>query len=499
MADHSIHPPENGPSQELEGPLSATSVEQVTIDKLPDTALLEIFNFCKVDTDVAPLGNYLSLWHWPPRWKTLSQVCRKWRRVVFGSPLRLDIGIICTEKTPISTLLEVWPTLPIIVMCLPWRMVREEGVENLVAVLKHRDRISRIYILTHVSPSQKLVAAMEGPFPMLTLFHLTSTDRSLQALPETFLGGSAPCLRSVLVWGIPFPKLPEFALSATHITELDLLDVLYNQDSGYFSPEVMATCMATLCNLESLSFGIRSLYSSPDRSSSPPPTRAVLPALTRLYFKGSSEYFNDLVARIETPVLKCLTLTFFKDTISHTRRFHDFIERAVTLRPFNQATVEVSGQAINIILGSPIGFELEIRWEVPESPGSQLSSMTQMLSQHSPRLLCVEQLKIREARWEGCHWKNDPQMGSSPWLDLFRLFSSTQNLYVDRNLVRPVTAVLQELNEERTMEVLPALRNLHLEALPPCEPAQELMPSFLTSRQLSGHHIVVQRWDQYSS
>ena len=90
-------------------------------------------------------------------------------------------------------------------------------------------------------------------------------------------------------------------------------------------------------------------------------------------------------------------------------------------------------------------------------------------------------------------------MGSSPWLELFRPFISTQNLYVERKLVRPVAAVLDELNEERTMDVLPALRNLHLEGLYSCDPAQELIPSFLTSRQLSGHHIVIQRWDQYSS
>ena len=496
MADHSIRPPENGPSEEFEGSLSATKVEQVTIDMLPDTALLEIFDFCKVDTDVAPLGDYLSLWHWSPRWKTLSQVCQKWRRVVFGSPLRLDIGIICTEKTPISTLLDVWPTLPIIVMCLPWRSVYEKGVENLIAALEHRDRISRIYILTLISPLQKLVAAMEGPFPILTLFHLTRAHRSLTALPETFLGGSAPRLRSFLVWGTPFPTLPQFALSATQITDLDLLDLRFSQESGYFSPEVMVTCMATLRNLESLSLGIRFLRSSPDRSSSPPPTSAVLPALTSLYFKSSSEYFNDLVARIDTPVLERLTVAFFQDTISHTRPFHDFIERAKTLRPFDQATVEVSGRAIKIILGSPIGFELQIRWEGPEPQGSQLSSMTQMLSHHSPRLLCVGQLEIREARWESYEWREDPQMGSSPWLELFRLFFSTQNLYVARKLVRPVAAVLQELNGERAMEVLPALRNLYFEGLHPCEPAQELMPSFLNSRQLSDHHIVVQRWDR---
>ena len=464
---------------------------------LPDDTLLEIMDFCKVDTKLAPVGSILSLWHWALRWKTLSQVCRKWRHVVFGSPRRLDLRVVCTEKTPTRTLLDVWPPLPIIVMCVPWHTVDEKGVENVIAALEHRDRISQIYILSaQISALQKLVAAMEQPFPVLTHFQLTSTDGSLPVLPETFLGGSAPCLRSFLLRDTPFPTLPKFALSATHITDLDLL---HDPNSGYVSPEVMATCMAALSNLKSLSLGFRSLHPSPDQSTSPPSPRtgAVLPALTRLSFKGSSDYLDDLVARIDTPLLERLIVAFFKDAILHTRRLHDFIERTDTLRPFNQAVMELSGRTIKITLGSPIRFELEIRCEGPESQDSQLSSMTQMFSQQLPLLFCVEQLEICEARWETFEWRDDPHMGSSLWLELFRLFISAQNLYVSKKLVRPVVAALQELKGERTLEVLPALRNLYLEGPQPSGPVQELITSFISSRQLSDHHVVVQRWERY--
>jgi len=380
-------------------------------------------------------------------------------------------------------------------MCVPWHTVDEKGVENLIAALEHRDRISRIYISSRIIPPlQKLVAAMEEPFPVLTHFHLTSIDDSLPILPETFLGGSAPCLRTFLLRGTPFPTLPEFALSATHITDLDLL---HDRNSGYISPKVLATCVAALCNLESFSVESRSLHPSPDQSSTPPPTSAVLPALTRLSFRGSSEYLDNLVAQIDTPLLKQLIVAFFKDTTLHTRQLHDFIERTETLGPFNQAVMELSGRVIKIILGIPIRFEFEIRCDGSESQESQLSSMTQMFGQQLPLLFCVGQLEIREAHWETFEWRDDPPMGTSLWLELFRLFISVQNLYVSRKLVRPVAAALQELNGERTMEVLPALRNLYLEGLQPSGTVQELITSFTASRQLSDHHIIVQRWERY--
>src|SRR5258708_29307443 len=85
-------------------------VGQVTFDVLPDVVLLEIFD-CHVDQareeDHDPLK--IQAWH------TLVHVCRKWRSVVFGSPLRLNLRLLCTEQTPVREMLAVWPPLPIII------------------------------------------------------------------------------------------------------------------------------------------------------------------------------------------------------------------------------------------------------------------------------------------------------------------------------------------------------------------------------------------------
>jgi len=77
----------------------------MTIDRLPDDALLEIFDFCREGT-MCGVG---STW----MWGTLVHVCRRWRCIIFASPRRLDLRLVCTHKTPVRKSLDIWPPLPI--------------------------------------------------------------------------------------------------------------------------------------------------------------------------------------------------------------------------------------------------------------------------------------------------------------------------------------------------------------------------------------------------
>jgi hypothetical protein len=73
--------------QHMQQPLTRYVVGQViTIDVLPDDALLEIFDFY--------MGRhrdrgfmYEELKKKKDTWQTLVHVCRRWRTLVFGSPL----------------------------------------------------------------------------------------------------------------------------------------------------------------------------------------------------------------------------------------------------------------------------------------------------------------------------------------------------------------------------------------------------------------------------
>ena len=452
---------------------------------LPDNALLEIFHFYKDDP-----SNYVNF-TW--RWKTLTQVCRRWRHVIFGSPRRLDLRLVCTSTTPTSRLLDIWPPLPIIVL-LPSRLpvVSQDGVENIIAGLKSRDRVSKVHIFDVRGPVLKqLVDVLHEPLPVLTDFSLASTDVSAPVLPESFLGGFSPHLQSFALGGIPFPSFPKFILCFPHIRHLHLFEI---PSSGYISPEVMATSLAALPNLESLFIGFRSPPSRLLQSSTPHLTRASLPALSSLAFAGVSEYFEDVVARIDTPRLTWLSVTFFMDLIFDIPQLRNVVDHTEGLKPFNQAAIKFSGRTIEIVLGPPARFELEIRCERPDW---QLSSMTQIFSQQMPVLSHVEQLEILEYSWGGIfEWRDDPDMDSSQWLELFHLFVAVQSLHVSERLVSPVARALQDFTGQMATNVLPLLRTLFLEGFEPSGPVHEAIKTFATARQQSHQPVDIQPWER---
>jgi hypothetical protein len=367
--------------------------------------------------------------------------------------------------------------------------VDEKSVENVIAAIEHgHDRIDQIFInRINGSALEILAAAVQHPPPSLKHLRLTPFDESAPVLPETFLGGSAPLLETFETFGIPFPTFPRFISSSTHIRYLHIYDIPH---SGYISPNAMVACLAALPNLEVLEFGFGSPLSRPPQITPPPRTRIVLPALTYLAFRGVSEYFEDFVAQIDTPILDNLEVTFFMDLIFEIPRLRHFIGRAERLQPSDQARMMFYDREIQISVGS---FELQV---LCERPDWQLSSMVQIFGQQLLLLSHVEQLIIVQNRREGIEWIDNPDMDSSLWLELFHLFIAVQSLHVSAELVAPVDATLQELTEGRTMEVLPALRSLFLEELEPSGPVPEGIKSFVAARQVSDHHVAVQSWNR---
>ena len=66
-------------------------------------------------------------------WLTLAHVCRRWRSVVFGSPRRLNLQLVCTTRTPVRNTLDVWSALPLAIEALN---CRKGGVDNINALLE---------------------------------------------------------------------------------------------------------------------------------------------------------------------------------------------------------------------------------------------------------------------------------------------------------------------------------------------------------------------------
>jgi hypothetical protein len=260
------------PLYQLYGP------DRVTIGALPDDVLLIIFYFCQEDQ-----VNLLPLWWFtfstqPAAWYGLVQICQRWRNLVLGSPIHLNLHLVCNEKTPVRDMLHIWPPLPIIIWSHRHGVVDKD---NVIAALEHRDRV-RLISITHIvgSELERFAAVMQESFPALTHLNLDS-DKLTPALPDTFLGGSAPHLQFLRLMDIPFPGLPKLLLTTNGLVELRLSSIPH---TGYFSPETIVAALSNLTRLQVLHIKFASPASRPPQNTRrpPPQTRTVLPSLTEL-------------------------------------------------------------------------------------------------------------------------------------------------------------------------------------------------------------------------
>ena len=465
----------------------------IPIEILPDDVLLEIFHF-HVDKAWDGHGYRGEM----KAWQSLVHVCRRWRSVVFGSPRRLHLQLVCSAKTPARNTVDVWPTLPLVIQDFDYD---RGSVDNIVALLERSDLVRRINQITlwDVSSSEleDLSKAMQVPFPELThlvLYH--DETEPVLSLSDSFLGGSAPRLRSLLLRHIPYPGLPKLLLSATHLTQLYLDDIPH---SGYISPEAMVACLSTLTSLERLSLTFKFPPPRTDRESRrlPPPTRTILTVLEHFWFKGDVEYLEHLVARIDAPRLRRLDITFFNDIVFFTPQLTRFISHTTMLEEFNVASIALLDAAASITLSSAyedFGECLKVSISCTELDW-QLSFLEQVCTSSFPSLSMLQDLYMRGRPWPQ-DWKDI--VDYVQWLELLHSFTTVKNLYLSKELVPCVVPALQDLVRGRTTEVLPNLQNIFLEEPEESGPVQEGIEKFVAARQVTGHPITVSRWDRGS-
>ncbi len=221
------------------------------------------------------------------KWQSLVHVCRRWRILVFGSPRRLDLQLVCTPRTPSRDTLDDWPALPLLIQ---GGLTSTSGADDIVVALRHSNRVCEVDLWGPYRELEKVLAAMQVPFPELTRLRLLSFDKTLPVIPDSFLGGSSPRLRHFELWGIPFPGLPKLLLSATHLVNLDLSSIPH---SGYLSPEAMVALFSVLSSLKSLHLKFRSRQSHPDwESRRPPPLKRCHPLFNTSFLPRGQRIFR---------------------------------------------------------------------------------------------------------------------------------------------------------------------------------------------------------------
>ena len=465
----------------------------MSIDILPDEALLDIFSLCLVEESghIAP-------------WLPLVHVCQRWRSIVFASPRRLGIRVCYRPKRPVKELLDIWPNLPIHISALGYRASPLQSENSLLGALEHDDLICQIQLDGSYFELGRILPAMEKPFPALTSLAIICFNYDNQryqqpmvVLSQAFLGGSSHDLRSCHFQAVEFPGIWELLLTANHLVTLILWDIPY---SMYTSSEAMATCLSTMPNLESLSVVFlppqSSPYNSPDQPNRllSPLTRVILPSLTTFRLQATGEYIEDIVSWMDAPLLDEADIRFFDQLIFDTPRLHDFLGRIKQFKAHSRGNVMFVGSCVRfrLELGS-LSFELTI---LCRGTGRQMSSMVQLCSS-SPHLpYAMKRLDIWSPlvpRW----YRQDEVEDSDPqWLELLRPFTRLKDLHLSGGIVQHYALALRDLTGERVTEVLPELQNLFIEGLEP--PIQDAIGQFVAARQQSGLPVMVHSWDGLS-
>ena len=370
-----------------------------------------------------------------------------------------------------------------------------DTTDNVIAALGQSNRVCEVSLWCDARwQLEKVMAAMQVPSPALTDLELLSHDETLSAIPDSFLGGSAPSLRSFSFNGIPFLGLPNLLLSANHLVDLALSNIPH---SGYISPEAMVTLLSALSSLRTLYLGFQSPQSRTDWQSRSLPAlkRSILPALKDFYFKGVTEYLEDLVTRIDAPQLDQMYITFFNQIDFDCPRLAQLINCTLALRALDEARVKFFDSTAYVKLRYRIsqsgldGLTIAISCGEPEW---QLSSIEQVCNFSLHPISTVEDLYI-ERRYLQLVWKNEA-IENTLWLELFLPFTAVKNLYLSKEFAPGIAVTLEELVGSRITEVLPRLQNIFVEGLEPSGPFQKNIGRFVAARQLSDHPISISDW-----
>jgi len=315
----------------------------MTIDQLPNEVLLDIFKFY-VDMPCPDLDTCSGM----DSWQVLVHVCQRWRSLVFASPRRLDLELLCTNRRPVTKKLDIWPDLPIVVYT-DFTISQRYDVSNIAFALKQHNRISGIEIVDIPNSLLEEFVAIKMPFPVLTDLALWVNHKDLDVIiPDSFLGGSAPRLRVLHLDRIPFPALPKL-LSST--TELVALTLYWVPDSGFISPNAMATGLSALKRLETLRLEFGASRSRAHRENRHPPavTRTILPALTEFRLESDGEYVEAFMSQIDTPILEEACITFSGQPPppeSDSPQLRDFISRTEAFKAPHWAKVIIGERSV---------------------------------------------------------------------------------------------------------------------------------------------------------
>jgi len=372
----------------------------------------------------------------------------------------LDLRLVFTHGTPVADTLAHFPRLPLILDYLneDGKMTPEDE-EGILLALQHRDRVRRIRLRMPAANLRKLIAAIDGGFPILEFLYIGSPTKhgTTLILPRTL---QAPHLCHIGLENFAFPIQSPLLINAVGLTTLSLHNIL---PSAYFPPSDLLRRLSLMPRLETLEISFHSPITSrhvEKMSYIPLTTHVKLPNLRWFGFQGASAYLEALLPRVAMPLLEKLQIIFFNQlsfVIPHLVQFICAIENLKSRSAvfwFQRHSVIMATFAHEGARGHT--FYMEVRcshfdWQVAIS--------AQIFNRLSPIFVAVEHLALgyQEHR-PSFDWHNEAD--HTKWRELLRSFSNVRTLLVGEGLIGELSRSLRQDHGEPPPGVLPMLREL---------------------------------------
>ena len=440
-------------------------------------------------------------------WHSLAHVCRRWRSIVFEAPLSLDLKLVCTPNTPARDTLDVWPEdLPLCVRCAGTGDKIGANADNIIAVLERSNRVVEITLSEVCERSFSILSkAMQKPFPKLKeltirKFHISLAHPPI--IPESFLGGSAPSLKFLMLDNVKFGALPNLLWSTSNLVNLIIQELPY---FGHIPPREMLAILSALTCLEYLwlelnNFRFNQQGLELESRPSHPPThsqadRQVLPSLTFFHFEGLADYLEDLLVDIDAPQLSCMRTSLENHTESSRNidapQLIQFICRTPILKALNTASVVIEDLEDNNTSIS-VKFWQSLSGEQVSTSSLPLHCKPELAYLDSDLHTELDHVYGMLYESQGGEYLEEDAL----WLRFLLLsFTAVKDIYLSKEFALCIVHVLQEFVGGRMRRPLPLLQNIFLEEQGPSGPIHEgIFWKLMAEQQASSHPITVTRW-----
>ena len=121
------------------------SPRTASIHILDDDSLLHVFYLYRPfllgedEDDDDRLWGGIKGWDCGRWWYKLAHVCQRWRNILFGSALYLELSLVCTYGTPVADMLAHSPPLPLVLDYQEiGRGITTDDEDGIILALKQR-------------------------------------------------------------------------------------------------------------------------------------------------------------------------------------------------------------------------------------------------------------------------------------------------------------------------------------------------------------------------